>query len=111
MTTGLRNRRGDEIALLPLGAHGVSGKGAMPIKVRDAVTLMNVLAFHMSRSLCDAVECDDCNRLNALYWWLDAGLISDERVPQQAYLRRAGVPLPNAPWEDVDATGRSLGVR
>jgi hypothetical protein len=92
---------GAAIDLRPLGEHGVTGKGMLPLTVERVVTLMNVLAFHMSRSLCDPADCEDCNRLNTLYWWLSEGLTIRERTQQQNYLLAAGVALPASPIEWV----------
>jgi hypothetical protein len=102
---------GELVELQPLGAHGITGTGRLPIDVGRVVTLLNVLAFHMARSLCDPTECDDCNRLNALYWWLSEGLTIRERTKQQEYLRTALIPLPAAPIEWVDEEGAPTETR
>lgn len=53
--------------------------------------------------VCSDPECEPCNDLLHAWWTMSNEMDRRDRVEMQALLRRAGIDLPPAPWEEEPA--------
>lgn len=72
----------------------------VPLNRSEVLIVLVEMAIANEATHCDPLECDRCNDVLKLYWQLDATLDSPTRVQYQSALRAAGIPLPDAPWEE-----------
>jgi len=73
----------------------------MPLSKAEVLLVLIEMATAQTVAHCDPLECDRCNDVLKLYWQLDATLDSPTRTAYQKALRSAGIPLPDAPSEEV----------
>lgn len=52
---------------------------------------------------CGDAECEDCNDRRAAWWTMSNTMLRPDRVATHAMLNRAGIGLPEGPWELVEA--------
>jgi hypothetical protein len=77
---------------------------------REVAALLVDSAMLMATAECPSgPDCDNCNAHRLLWWDLCVALDRSLRIELQAHLRTRSVPLPDGPWEDVNADGQPTG--
>lgn len=72
------------------------------LTVKETTYVLTQLAvLEASNPGCADVECPACNEYRRIFWELSNALPISARVAYQKALRECGVPLPEAPWEEM----------
>lgn len=72
----------------------------MKITDAEAVNVLFLMAIGLEATYCPLRECENCERVNRLFWELSNGLPREYRVLYQAKLRDLDVPLPPSPVDE-----------
>lgn len=86
---------------------------AIPIPDADLAALLSGAARSYAQNPCPVDgsdgECENCNAHRRVWWDACNALERSVCLRLQRWLRENGIPLPDAPWEDLNADGTVKG--